>query len=188
MKHLLIAALLAAVTMGLAPTESHAKDMRLGVDGGVRLATGEWADVTGLGFGGFLRYEYLMSSRLTITGRAGYMYGLSKDVEGADFATSELPIMAGARYFFTGYTSKKREGLYVSAELGFVMMKMTGKTCFAGRCTSNDEDRYKLGMTAGVGYEFAGLDVNASAFLPESAKASDLFGMLFTLGYAFVSF
>ncbi len=68
------------------------------------------------------------------------------------------------------------------------MIKSKAEVCFMDQCASGDSSDTKLGMTAGVGYEISGLDINASAFLPSVADAGDMFGVLVTVGYSFFAF
>lgn len=194
MKRLLTLALFAAMALVVVPAESQAKDMRLAVDGGGVMPIGDWSDMSGIGIGALLRYEYLMSPNLTITGRVGYIYGLGKSYGGMDVSTNEIPIMGGVRYYFQGYKSKKREGLYASGELGLISISINWEidgcdgSSMAGAFGGCDYSgsTTELGGTAGIGYELpSGIDVNASAFLP---SLGDMFGILVTVGYSFYAF
>lgn len=185
MKKLLTVALFVVASLSASVAEA-VPQHRLGADLGVRIPFGDWADTTGIvGIGGLFRYEYLgISPQLNITARLGYIFGLSKDVNGADVSTSELPILAGVKYFFTGYTSGKREGFYVAGELGMVYIK--AKASFMGMSASSSDT--KFGLMAGVGYEVSNWDFGARFFAPSLGDFGDFMGVVATVGYSFYTF
>lgn len=197
MKRFLALALFAAVTLAMAPAETQAKDHRLAGDLGLVMPLGDWGDTAGFGVGPMLRYEYLMSPQLSLTGRIGFIYHMMKETKSVEYSSTEIPILVGARYFFKGYTSKKREGLYAGGELGFFMMKTKGE----GAGYSDDNDRNRIGLTVGAGYELGDIDFNLSLLLPnllltedtkdamgESVSEKMNLGIMFTVGYSFFAF
>jgi hypothetical protein len=158
----------------------------LGIDTGVRIPFGNWADATGIvGIGGLFRYEYLgISPQFNVTTRIGFIYGLSKDNGGAKSSTNELPVLAGVKYYFTGYTSGKRQGLNIAGELGLVYI--TAKAEFMG--TSYKSSEAKFGFMAGAGYEVANFDLGARFFAPSVSDIGEFKGVVVTLGYSFYRF
>ena len=197
-KILLMAALMAFTVTTFDTTAIAAAKHRVGADGAVRMPLGDWADFTGiLGLGAMFRYEFLVNPQLTVTGRIGYIYGMPKSENSVDFSTSEIPILAGIKWYFKGYKSMKRAGLYGAAELGLFMI--TAK--WEGGGTSDDKSENKFGATIGAGYEMGALDFRGAFLLPNLAgdfekvdtttgKKEEYmpFGLLFTVGYTFASF
>ena len=170
-----------------ASAEMEGRSHRLAADAGVVIPVGDWSDVTGMGIGAMFRYEYLLSPSLTITARVGYLHGLAKDVLGADYSMSELPVLAGVRYFVLGSGSLDSKGLYAGMELGFVGIRVRAQACGWLGCIEANDFETKFGMTVGVGYEISRFDMNAGVFLPSVADAGDMVGVLLTIGYAFAA-
>jgi hypothetical protein len=177
MKKLFVVALFAV--MSLAAT-AQAADHRVGIDGafGIQKWSVGGSSSTYMNVGGLVRYEYMgISPQLTITGRVGYLFGLEKD----SVSISYLPILAGVKWYFTGYTSGKHEGFYAAGELGFNYTKV--KVDYGFGSVSGSENYF--GLTAGAGYEFGfGMDVRAAFFAPSLADLGDLIGGLITVGWS----
>jgi hypothetical protein len=191
-KILLMAALMAFTVTTFDTSAIAAPKHRVDADGALRIPLGDWADATGmLGLGAMFRYEFLVNPQLTVTGRIGYIYGMPKSENSIDFSTSEIPILAGIKWYFKGYKSMKRAGLYGAAELG--MFHITVKTDAEG---SKDESETEFGATIGAGYEMGALDFRGAFLMPnlsgdmKNKENEDFmpFGVLFTVGYTFASF
>jgi len=175
MKKLFVVALFAV--MSLAAT-AQAADHRVGVDGAFVIQKYSFMGQSEnrMNVGALVRYEYMgIMPQLTITARLGYLFGLKKNSVGVNY----LPILAGAKWYFTGYTSGKHEGFYVAGELGFNYTSISVPSGLSG----GSENYFAL--TAGAGYEFDfGLDVRAAFFAPSLADLGDLMGGLITVGWS----
>jgi opacity protein-like surface antigen len=94
--------------------------MSLGVGGNVALPMGSFGDVASIGFGGGAKFEYELQPKLYLTASGQYlMFSAKDDIVGVDW--SIIPILAGAKYFFS-------PGVYGMAELGMNFWSTTYKT------------------------------------------------------------
>jgi hypothetical protein len=170
-----------ALVAGLVCTSSAAQaegmGIRIGADGAFVLPVSTWSDAASIGIGVLARGEYVLQPAMHLTGRLGYIYHLSKDVEGVSFGTSELPFLVGAKYYFSG----EQGGLYGAAELGLVSVTVRGEVM--GMSVSASET--KFGVTAGAGFEMGGLDLRGQLFIPSLGDAGDFLGIMATVGYTF---
>ena len=55
------------------------------------LPIGDWSDASGVGFGALIRAEKALDAQLSVTGRVGYIYHLSKSVSLLGSGRSPLP-------------------------------------------------------------------------------------------------
>jgi opacity protein-like surface antigen len=148
----------------------------LGIDGGLALPTGDWGDAAGVGIGALARFEMPLRPKLTLTARAGYLQHLSKENNGADSSSSELPLLGGVRYDFSGDDNAQ---LYGGAELGFIMSRISIDV--NGQSMSDSDTN--LGMTLGGGYRTGKLDLRANLLFPDVGELGDVMGLMATLGY-----
>jgi len=169
------------------PGSAAAEGMLVGVDGGVVLPLGDWADITGLGFGALGRFEYTLSPDLAATGRVGYITHLEKDDR---FKTSELPILAGLRLGL----SDSRDGPYVAGEAGlvnFTFRRPTASAVFHSNVGGEDKisnSELKLGLAGGAGYRSGNIDGRAGVFIVSVGDLEETFGLMATIGYNFAEF
>lgn len=161
---------LAAMLLALPTTASAANtQLRIGGDGAFVLPIGDWADVSSVGLGALFKIEYEgLAPNLALTGRIGYIFHF----ESNNVNTNELPILGGAKYYFT----QGKDRFYGAAELGFVNLNVD--TDFG-----SDSD-LKLGLTLGGGYEMGPLDIRGQFFMPSIGDIGDFFGLMVTVGYA----
>ena len=164
-----LALALTLATGGLAVAEPGART--LGVDGGLAMPTGDWGDAAGVGIGALARFEMPLQPKLTLTARAGYLQHLSKEANGADSSTSELPLLGGVRYAFSGDEVTQ---VYGAAELGFIMSRIS---IDAGGQSMSDSDT-NLGMTLGGGYRTGKLDLRANLLFPDVGELGDVMGLM----------
>ncbi len=109
----------------------------------------DFSNATGPLIGVLVHGGYRVIPALEITGRIGYLYGLSKSqgqIAGQDYSTSisDIPIFVGARYYFM----EPPAGLYGAAEIGANLLSV--KASVAGQSASNGATRE--GINLGVGY------------------------------------
>lgn len=173
----LSASLAAAALLALAGTASADGAKVIGLDGGMAMPTGDWGDVAGVGFGALARFELALQPKLTVTARAGYLHHLSQEADGGgETSTSEIPLLGGVRYAFSGDEQKH---IYGAAELGFVISSFSiesgGETM--------DESNTNLGMTLGAGYRTGKLDLRANLLFPDVGELGDVMGLMATVGY-----
>lgn len=159
---------------------------RVGVDLGFNIPTGTWGDVSGVGIGGQFRFERVFNPNFAGTARIGYIHGLTKEFDTGFGATVEtglsvMPIMAGVKWQPQGFTSHKREGVYVGVEVGGV-----------NTIPNEGDSNFYFGLTGGAGYEISNFDIRAQALVVFGESAGDdsgtLVGVLINLGYTFAEF
>ena len=126
------------------------KKMTLGIDAQFMLPIGDLADATGPQIGPLVRFGYRVIPALELTGRVGYLFGLSKTqgtlpiVGEVKSSLSNIPIWVGARYFFMDAPA----GLYGAAEIAINLMSFKAE---AGG-SSNSTSATREGVNLGVGY------------------------------------
>ena len=154
----------------------------IGIDGGVAVPTGDWADAVGFGIGALARFEMPLREKMTLTARAGYIQHLEKEA-GSDFgggdsksSTSQVPLFGGIRYAFS---QSATSSFYGAAELGFVMYRVS---IDVGGDSMSDSDT-NLGMTLGAGYRTGKLDVRGGLLFPDVGEAGDAMAVMLTAGY-----
>ena len=101
-----------------AESGSDDKKMTLGIDAQFMLPIGDLADASGPQIGPLVRFGYRVIPALELTGRVGYLFGLSKDQGLFKSSDSNIPIWIGARYFFMDAPA----GFYGAAELAVNLM------------------------------------------------------------------
>ena len=150
----------------------------LSVDGAITLPLGDWADIAGLGLGAGLRYEYTIIPQLNLTGRVLLTYHLEEH----DWSWIDIPILAGAQYFFLA----SDEGPYVAGELGLTYYygEWDGQT---GAILDDDTSDTGLTFTAGGGYHMGDLDFRGHLYV-SSVDSEELYGLIATVGYRFLTF
>ena len=133
---------------GTAPANDSArsddKKMTLGIDAQFMLPIGDLADASGPQIGPLVRFGYRVIPALELTGRVGYLFGLSKDQGLFKSSVSNIPIWIGARYFFMDAPA----GFYGAAELAVNLM--SAKVEAGGQSASTSITRE--GINLGVGY------------------------------------
>ncbi len=120
------------------------KKMTLGIDAQFMLPIGDLADATGPQIGPLVRFGYRVIPALELTGRVGYLFGLSKEVGPFKSSLSNIPIWVGARYFFMDAPA----GFYGAAELAVNLM--SAKIEAGGQSASTSVTRE--GINLGIGY------------------------------------
>ena len=140
--------------------------MVAGLDLAAVMPVGDLADAAGLGFGGLARFELGLTSKVRVTGRAGYIYHLEKN--SGNF--SQIPVLGGAKLDFT-------PNFYGAAELGLFAVRFSGGTR-AGSTNS-------LGMTLGVGYRIADFDLRLGIQAYDVADVPATLQGTLNIGYNF---
>jgi hypothetical protein len=172
MKRLLLAGLIVAM---LAPAAAQAEGLgiTIGVEGAFVLPVGDWGDATGIGFGGMAKGAYSLNDEMSLSLRVGYLYHLSKEIMGVDVSSSELPILVGFRYT-TSF------GLYGDLSLGLVNL--------GASVGDHSDSEMKFGLLAGAGFTMIGLNFSVNFFAPSLGDIDQIMGLLFVVGYDFVTF
>jgi hypothetical protein len=162
-------------------SSSHGDKLLLGVDGNFGLPIGSYADVNGVGGGVLLTAEYPVIESLAATARIGFNYQLDKSpVAGTDMHVHSVPVLLGAKY----YVMPDHQGVFGALELG--MFDLMSSVSSGGVSASSNDVKFGAGIglgwqmkqwnarvnihshdvgsfgdalmiTAGVGYQFAGL-------------------------------
>lgn len=131
--------------------------MYVGGQVGISLPMGDFSDAYNMGFGFLGNFYYGINQNIELTGSLGYLHwGL--DAEGADGGFSDVPLLAGARYYFqrSAFTP------YALAELGLHFRSFSFEVPFFGTIDESDTE-FGLGFGAGFLYDLGAmqLDVNA---------------------------
>ncbi len=166
------------------PAPAAAGKVTLGVDAAFMLPLGDWADRSGLGFGGLIRGEYNVLPNLNVTGRVGYIYSLKKE-ESAEGVTTKLnvnvlPIWVGAKYFLT-------DMFYGGAEVGLNHLMSKGEMSGGGMDLSGSTSDDKLGVNVGAGALISGIDLRAQLSFLSIGDTTDAMALIVTAGYNFMS-
>jgi len=163
-----------------APAVSAASKTKLtvGVDAAFQLPLGNFADATGLGFGGLLRGEYNLIPNLNGTLRAGYIYSLKKDTAGFKTAVDDIPIWVGGKYFIN-------EMIFAGAELGLNMLKTRVDGSLLGIPVSGSSTENKFGANVGAGVLLSGLEIRAGFEILDFGHSKDSMAILVNVGYDF---
>lgn len=175
----------AAPAAPAASAEGDKGPIGLGADVGILLPIGNLGDATGLMIGGLLKLEYPLSPALEATGRIGYFHGLSKEpVPGFKYSWSDIPIWAGARYFFGG----ARDGLYAGGEVGLNMISVKSEVTFMGTTVSGSGSETYVGLNGAVGYKVGDIDLRGNLHFLDIGHLGDSMGIGLTAGYSFAKF
>jgi outer membrane protein W len=75
--------------------------IRLSVQPGLQIPSGAVSDNAGLGFGGLLTFEFSRKADINYYAAVGfYLFGKNEDLpSNIDYSLSDIPIVAGARYY-----------------------------------------------------------------------------------------
>lgn len=183
----------AALAQEAAPTVevgSEKGQAGVGADLAFFLPISELGDLTGPLIGALVKVEYPLTPALELTGRVGYLHGLTKENGLAKSSWSDIPIWVGARYFFGGH----REGAYVAGETGlnYLTFKMESPAQNLGFITipamDVSDSEMKLGLNAAIGYKVNDLDFRFQAAILSIGDFSDMMTLGLTVGYTFAKF
>ncbi len=160
-----------------APEPAGPETMRLAADLALVLPLGDWSDATGIGLGALLRFEARVADMVSITARLGYIGHLEKN----GLSTSELPIL------FPGIKVHLGDA-YLGLEAGLVSLGVAVNIDSEFGSFSGSDSEMKLGLTLGFGYVIDKVDLRLQLFAPSVEDFSDLLGIMFNVGYTFVTF
>jgi opacity protein-like surface antigen len=148
----------------------------IGLDAGVIVPVGDWAEITTVAFGGMFRYEFNAIAGLYITGRAGYFFHLND----ADLTSGHVPILAGVKYrFLEGMTP------FVGGELGVSIWHVSGNVSTGFGSASGSDTDVEFALTLGGGYDFGPVEVRLNLDLP---SVEDVISVSSTVGFDFAEF
>ncbi|MCK5833839.1 outer membrane beta-barrel protein [bacterium] len=120
------------------------------VSGGLELSipTGNFGDVAGTGFGVTGQFLYKFKDNIIFTGTTGYIIWGGKDFGTSSYNYSEIPLKAGAKYYF-------HTNIYGMAELGLHIYsyKFEYTDPWSGNKVSSSDSNTEIGFAPGVGYE-----------------------------------
>ena len=144
------------------------------VDGAFVLPLGDWADIAGVGMGVMVRAGYQIQDKLQATARLGYIYHLAKDVGGVDIETSDVLILAGARY-----------------DLGPAAVDVaTGFSILSVSAGGSDDSNNRIPLMIGASVPVAPVEIGASLLIPNLLLTEDnedmQMGIMATVGYKFM--
>ena len=146
---------------------------RLSIGLEVGLPMGDFGDAVNTGFGGSARYEMPMGDNLGLTGTVGYLSFGAKDVPaGISVSWSMIPIMVGAKYYFT----EQQNEFYGAFALGITMSTVKATGSVMGIDISSSASESDLTFGPGVGYHLDNLDfgLNYNIISTEGSSSSYL--------------
>ena len=150
----------------------------LGADGALTFPVGNFADRTGMGFGALARYEYPLLTPLVLTARTGFILSLGSSHKSNGIEIEEsvnlMPFWGGVKYFVW-------ESAYAAVELGLNLL-------FSSSNFSSTKTEAKLGLNVGGGYQINDLDLRLVLQMYDVPHAGDSFGLMFAVGYRFMTF
>src|SRR6266404_2459087 len=85
----------------LAGTNLFAQNSRVSLGVELALPGGDYGNQSGTGFGASLRYEMPVGTNLGLMATVGYITYGKKTYGITEYTNSLIPIMAGAKYYFT---------------------------------------------------------------------------------------
>ncbi len=130
------------------PTVDDEKKISIGAEFQFVLPVGNWSTTYGSQIGPLLRVGYLVIPSLEITARAGYLFGLIKANAGLESRISNIPVWAGARYFFMHPDA----GLYGAGEIGLNNFNTRATGEVLGQRVDSSDSATRFGFNLGVGY------------------------------------
>jgi opacity protein-like surface antigen len=164
-----------------------AQQMSIGGSLGLYMPLGDFGDMAGMGFGVLPQFEYQLNEKVNITGTIGYVSWGGKDIEYQaydyvndvyytekwEYSISNIPILAGAKYYF-GQGKTKPYGM---ATAGLNMFSVS--TTIFGMEVSASETYFGFGVGGGMEMplnEKMNLDFNASyeTIASEGESSNDL--------------
>ncbi|MEJ2616135.1 MAG: outer membrane beta-barrel protein [Ignavibacteriaceae bacterium] len=150
MKKIFVTILLVA---GIAFTSNaQTKNMAVGADFVVSIPIGSLSDGANVGFGGLGSFEYAFMPQLVGIGQVGY---ISYGTKSANLSFHTIPIVVGAKYFFTpgvGFYGISQLGLAIfssSVEIPAITV-YPGYTIGGGSASSSSAE---FSFAVGAGYE-----------------------------------
>ena len=163
----------------------------VGAEGELAIPIGNYSDATGLGIGASITGEYPVNPMISLTGRIGFQFHLSKSVTtpfgSADSHVHALPILVGGHYYFqaqpgtTMTSSSARQGIFGAAELGFFWL-FSGASSGGVSASSSD---LKFGIGAGAGYQMGALSFRAMIHSHSIGSFGDTLMLTGVVGYEF---
>jgi hypothetical protein len=169
-----------------AAAEPGVKKIGVGGDAMFFLPVGDLADATGPGIGILGRFGYRVIPALEVTGRIGYIFGLSKENGAIKTSISNIPIWAGARYFIMNPAA----GLWAGGELGVNLLQFSSEGSVLGASLSSSSSETRFGFNLAAGYvisEDLPIDIRAQFsylnLLGTESNEKGLFGIGIGAGY-----
>ena len=149
MKKLFVVLFVVVLLGGFSVMAKQKGDMAVGGGLEISLPTdSDFQNFAGTGFGVTAQFNYVYSEKITLLGTTGYIKWAGEDYGYYSYAYSEIPLKAGAKYYFM-------DNVYGLAELGMHMyrfsMDYTGTDYYG--FGSHSDSNTEIGIAIGVGYE-----------------------------------
>jgi hypothetical protein len=142
----------------------------LGFGAELSLPTGDFADVVGMGYGGFVKYRYGMDSKSTFTLSAGYTVWSEQEVAGGKVKASAGRFLGGGRYYFA-------PGFFGSIEVGLDAYSFD----VTGSVLGIEASTWRFMVPFGLGYELKGFEIGAKYFIFDVNYSSFSFSLSYNL-------
>lgn len=146
MKKMLLVLVILAFAFSMNTTFAQGKNY-LGIGANLALPMGSFGDAAGMGFGGSASFEMTFTPNITGIVTAGYLKFGGKDFGFFSYDYSDIPIMAGIKYYFTPGIP-----FYAIGQIGFNFFNANASyTGPFGISATSSSTEFGLGL--GVGYE-----------------------------------
>lgn len=187
---------LLCVTLASASAEARDPGAALHAEVGTRLALGDWADISGPGFGGTLGFHYTVIPSVTLTARAGYFAGLPKTsrdtflfitVE-SKAKTNEIPILLGGRFYLPGTGGPGELWGGIEAGMTQLTLKYWIENDDGERNYIIDDNELEPTVVLGLGYDLGQLNPHVAMHWIPIEDNDDFFAIVLTLGFDLARF
>ena len=132
-------------------SNAQTKNMAVGADFVVSIPIGGLSDGANVGFGGLGSFEYALMPQLVGIGQVGY---ISYGTKSANLSFHTIPIVVGAKYFFTpgvGFYGISQLGLAIfSSSVEIPTISYFGYTVGGGSASASSAE---FSFAVGAGYE-----------------------------------
>ncbi|HSD63730.1 MAG TPA: outer membrane beta-barrel protein [Ignavibacteriaceae bacterium] len=135
----------------LAQMQQRQPQMRLTLQAGLEVPTGDFSNQASSGFGGNATFEYWQNTPLAFTGSIGYNhFNAASDLPfGIDYSFTDVPILLGIRY----YPSRGRFHPYLGAEMGLHILT-SSITRTESRTITISETNSRFGIDPLIGFRY----------------------------------
>ncbi len=135
-----------------AQMHERAPQMRLTLQAGIEVPTGDFANSASAGYGLNGTFEYWQNTPLAFTGSIGYNhFGASGDLpHNWDYSFSDVPVLLGIRY----YLARGDFHPYLGAELGLHFLTYSRTMVEGNTTTTVDQSSSKFGLDPLFGFRY----------------------------------
>jgi hypothetical protein len=153
-----------------------------GLDTGVSIPLGNYADANSVGGSAMVVAEYHLLDMLGATMRVGFEAHMNRTVGLRDSHVHAIPVLLGTKYYLGG----SKTGMFGAFELGIFDLIQSSSTG-GNRPTSTSANDLKFGMGAGLGYQQDRWNVRLNVHTQDIGSFSDAIVITTGIGYQFAA-